>query len=408
MNERERAEALARAIDRLIRGEHNNELSVEDDDLRSLMRVAEARRQAGLEAGRQAADHESAVWQRLTARLKESDHAPAAQEQDMRDIIAARRRAAEDVHELAEQHREEVWRRVQEKVANQKPAPRRRIFGFLQARTEGDLPLRRAAWGDTSLILTGDPDTDSLMRVALANSALHRATPASPAQQQLRLRMRSDPARLREDPAPRQPERHHGPGLLLRAGAVALVVAAAAVLGPVPFTGLEGSPAAAAIRFAGDHLGVTETDQPPPAPGEATVIDGEEMSVTDAAARLRLPLSAPEALLGAPAARQQLFPAGADGGVFVTTYGDTLALYQEPAGGPARAVPEGTTVDTLVNGLPATYYEGAWVPGTDGALSWSATGAQTLVFERAGVRFTLVYTGAALTLSDFLAAAGTI
>jgi hypothetical protein len=110
-------------------------------------------------------------------------------------------------------------------------------------------------------------------------------------------------------------------------------------------------------------------------------------------------------------ARQELFPAGMSGsesGMFVTTYGDTVVLYQEAAGGPHLTAPEGVVVDTLVNGTPATFYEGTWAQGADGALFWSATGAQTLLFERAGVRFTLVYTGPPVTLDDLVAAASVI
>jgi len=34
-----------------------------------------------------------------------------------------------------------------------------------------------------------------------------------------------------------------------------------------------------------------------------------------------------------------------------------------------------------------------WQPVADGTLAWSEGGAQTLVFERAGVRTTIQYTG---------------
>jgi hypothetical protein len=420
MNERERADALARTIDEMLRGTQTSEPRFDDEDLRSLIRVADARRQASIEAGRRSADHESAVWQRLVARLENHD-APEDGDpdelspyDDMRDVVAARRRVSEDVLQLAEQHREEVWRRVQERISKQRKK-RTGIFSFLQSRTSGDVPAQRSGRGHTSLILTGDNDVDSLLRVALINPSMHVAgrLGTSDSQSQLRARMRSDPARL---PRRQIESPSSGPGLLLSVGAVAVVALAAVILGPIPFTGLSESPAAEAARFLGKHLGVTETDTLPPAPGEGTSAVGQITTAAEAGVQLGLALTAPSEVMSLPLAAQKFFPqgiAGSGSGSFVVTYvsGDgasSIVLYQEGAGGDDLAVPAGSATHVLVDGSAATYYEGSWSQAPDGSLAWQSTGTQTLVFERDGIRFTVRYTGPRVEPADLAAAAGAI
>jgi hypothetical protein len=401
MNERERADMLARTIDELIRGARADIRVEDDDDLRSLIRIARARREAGIESGRQAADHESAIWKLLVARMEAGQPKPDDDDRghdDMRDVIAARRRVSEDIHELAERHRDEVWRRVQEKVTNQKPR-KKGIFSFFQARADGDLPLRRSGWGHTGLVLTGDAETDSMLRVALA--ANRRA-----AQHQLRQRMRSDPARQRQ-PVPEAPARPAYGGFLLRAGAVAGLAAAAILLGPIPVTGLSGSPAAAAARFAANHLGVSETEQAPPAPGDSTTVTGVEITAADAATGAGLSFAAAPELMGLTLSSQRYFESTAS---FVATYssdGASISVFEEAAGGSELSVPEGVASTVMVNGMQATYYEGSWSE-TDGALTWQPEGTQTVVFERDGVRFTVVYSGPAVDGFDLAEAAAAI
>lgn len=402
MNERERADALARTIDEIIQGARTDTNVEDDDDLRSLISVARARREAGIESGRQAADHESAIWKLLVVRMEASQPTPDDDERghddDMRDVIAARRRVSEDIHELAERHRDEVWRRVQEKVTNQKPR-KKGIFSFFESRADGDLPLRRSGWGHTGLVLTGDAETDSMLRVALAANR-------SAAQHQLRQRMRSDPARHRQ-PAPEAPARPAYGRFLLRAGAVAGLAVAAILFGPIPVTGLSGSPAAAAARYAANHLGVSETDQAPPAPGDSTTVIGVEMTAADAATTAGLPFAAASELMSLPLSSQRFFEGTAS---FVATYsgqGASISVYEEAAGGSELSVPEGVASTLMVNGIPATYYAGSWSE-TDGALTWQPQGTQTVVFERDGVRFTVAYTGPAINAFDLAAAAASI
>lgn len=418
MNERERAAALARAIDEMIRGAQTPD--PHDEELQSLLRVADARRQASIESGRRSADHESAVWQRLVARLDQpATHDdggpgdPTGGDDDLRDVAEARRRVAEDVHKLAEQHREDVWQRVQERIATKKPR-RKGIFSFLQSRTEGDIPVRRTGWGHTGMVLTGDADVDSLLRVALKQPTLRDAgeRQLDGPQSQLKARVRTDPARQRAryvEPAPARP------GIALWAGAVAAIGVLALVLGPIPFTGLSDSPAAHAAEYLAEHLGVTETRTAPPDPGNGVAVTGQEMSAADASTQLGLPLTAPADVMGYPLGSQRFYPQGitsSGAGSFAAYYvapdgASSFILYEEAAGGDDLAVPDGAAVDIRLDGAAATYYEGAWVQA-GGSLSWQADGAQTIVFERDGVRFTLKYSGPHIDPAAFITAAAAI
>lgn len=410
MNERERADVLARTIDELIRGARTHTNVEDDDDLRSLMRVARARREAGLESARQAADHESAIWQALMNRMEASrqpktEDDDRGNDDDMRDVIAARRKVSEDIHELAERHRDEVWRRVQEKVANQKPR-KRGIFSFFEARTDGDLPLRRTGWGHTGLVLTGDADTDSMLRVAMAGASVRQMAGSSAARSQLRQRLLNDPARHGK-PLPEPPLTNLRSGFVLRAGAIAAVAIGAILFGPIPVTGFSGSPAAAAARYAANHLGVTESETAPPAPGTPTAMAGVDMTASEAASIAGLSFIAPAEMMGMPLASQRFFEGNSS---FVATYegaGASISVYEEAAGGSALSVPEGMASSVLVDGTQATYFEGGW-SDEGGSLTWQPAGTQTVVLERNGVRFTVVYAGPAVGGSDLAAAASAI
>ena len=70
-----------------------------------------------------------------------------------------------------------------------------------------------------------------------------------------------------------------------------------------------------------------------------------------------------------------------------------MVIYQERASGKELSVEGGSATDVaLSDGTAGTYVEGMWQP-VDGKLVWSAGGAQTLVFERGGLRTTIQYTG---------------
>lgn len=410
MNERERAEALARAIDELIRGAQT-EPDFNDEELRSLLRVASVRLQQSSQAVLKAADHETEVWRRLVKRLQKGATAVAETDPDIGDeemggAIVARRRMAEEVHRLAEQHRDEVWRRVQERIGASKKPPRKRLFGFLKARTEGDLPPEPS----NRLVPTGDDDLDSLLRVALSQKTLRETGEKSldGVYFQIQARRRRDPGR-RLVPAAGTPV-----SLMpswLRAGAIGVAVAMVVVaLAPVPFTGIENSPAAEAARYVGEHIGVTETAVAPPTPGGSTLATGQEMTAAEAGTMLGLPLVAPDQVLGLARQSERLYSAGisGDAGSFVAAYageGATVSLYEEASGGSNFAAPVGTVTNVAIGRANGSYFEGGWAQAADGTLSWQGGGMQTLVFEQGGVRFTLVYTGERIAPEELAAAA---
>ncbi len=131
MTDEERAEWLARAIDRLLTDRPvPAPAGLGAQELEALIRVAKARLASG-QAGAQAAlHHESTVWQQVLARLQERrQHAASAEAQaqapnepaqgearELRHIVALRKQLADDMTSLAERHRESVWQQVQSRI----------------------------------------------------------------------------------------------------------------------------------------------------------------------------------------------------------------------------------------------------------------------------------------------------
>lgn len=426
MNERERAEWLARAIDDLIQGNASPERpAIDDEELSALLRVARARLEAGSLVAREGAGYEGAVWERVVSRLEASpppDPGPAASQSldvdALRNVISARRRLSREVAELAEEHRDEVWQRIQERIdAAQAPWLGERVLDFVkrhwrvESRAEGAPPATR-----TRLIPTAESDIDSLLKMAVARpSSLRVMTDRDPegVQERLWKRMDGDLGRQQsvpvEVPEARQPDRR--PALAFAVG-VALLIGALALL---PFTGLADHPAVEAAGYLTGHLGVTETESAPPPPGDGTRIEPEEIGATEAGARLGVLVAAPPDLLGMTLDSTQFYAAGLSGdsnGVFVAIYesaggGAALAVYQEAAGEGSFSVPVGAAERASVGGVPATYFEGNWT-SEGGELIWSPSGTQTVVFEDSGVRTVMQYAGRAVGEAELLLAAGVV
>lgn len=193
MNERQRADQLARAIDDLIHGTTKPAPAQADDELKSLVAVARARLGASRNAVNR--DVQESVWQRVLGRL---DVRPQARREVSRDIVAddamrqtivARREMSDSILDLAEQHRDDVWQRVQDRIGR---SPRRMppARGGPGGKT-GDSPQR------ARFFPTGDEDLDSLLSAALSRTTLRdlaeRETEGS---RRLHDRMRHDPARI--------------------------------------------------------------------------------------------------------------------------------------------------------------------------------------------------------------------
>jgi hypothetical protein len=120
----ERADWLARAIDDIIRGAEPpaSPPALSEAEASSLLQAARLRLATGRTAQETAADHESAVWERLAARLQRHP-SPSTEEtkaeppdSELRHVIGLRMHLAQEALQIAEQHREEVWQRVRSRI----------------------------------------------------------------------------------------------------------------------------------------------------------------------------------------------------------------------------------------------------------------------------------------------------
>ncbi|MEE9198412.1 MAG: hypothetical protein V3U26_01295, partial [Dehalococcoidia bacterium] len=315
------------------------------------------------------AQHEAVVWREVVSRLRHTkteepnrvtdsiegpvDSAVTDGElepdyQGLQDISCLRRLVAEQTAIIAEEHRGAIWQRVQDRIR-------------ARAREAG-LALAEPAW---------------------EGAELEPQAPLRPAHARGRL-FGNIGGRL-------------WPRLAASGAAAALLVAA---LGPAPATGLANHPVARVVRLVGDYVGVSETGAPPVVPSYADVVEGTDVSLSEASALLGQPVWEPTII--PPGFRQvsstyypQPLTAG-EGGVFLLAYaGDvgletasppTILIYQERASGDDIAVLQGFALDrTLSDGTPATYVQGSW--RTSGSqIVWGEDGAQSLVFDRAGLR----------------------
>lgn len=187
MNDAERAERLARAIDGLLHGGGQDQVpdTFDDEELNSLRRTAELRASAGDEKRRSSAEHEAAIWQRLTQRLKDTcadtpygqpDHA-----EEVVEAIATRRPLYQDESGNSDDTTE-VWQRVRQRLDPHEATP--------------ETP---ASKGPPSFPL-GKPQADGVVRAALAGPTSGRAMARnSHVQEQLRGRMRGDTLRTTID-----------------------------------------------------------------------------------------------------------------------------------------------------------------------------------------------------------------
>jgi hypothetical protein len=299
MNERQRADQLARAIDELINGTPRpGPARFDDQELPSLIHVAQARLEAGKNA-RASADQEAAVWQQLIARLdgrpqptQANPGHDIATDATMRQTVAARSEVSTAILSLGARHRDEVWRRVQERIKGRRAPPGKphSPSGGTGGGSSEMTPTR------TRFFPTGDADIDSLLAVALNRPTLREgsAYAVEPFQHRLHERRRGDPARQRRaDLALAEADSRTSWAPLAAAAAVLLIIAA---LGPVP--GLARPPAVGAARYVGQHLGVIGTDAPPPTPTPAPTVLPEDVTPQQASDRLGLPVATPATMLG--------------------------------------------------------------------------------------------------------------
>jgi hypothetical protein len=424
MNEEERAEWLARAIDDLLNRDRSRPKEppppeLDGQELNALMRIAHDRAETAQSSFHTGLQYEGAVWRRVLERLDRRrtsrevrpldasgpglDDADAARALDqmeideLREIARLRRALAERAVSMAETHREDVWDRVQSRL--QAHEKKRRTFTFFLPRGKRD---RKSE--DLDAIVTGrnvrdsgEEDLNGLMDVARVRQRWSQSTRRAAADSQDRVWTRIE--RRISAGEPRKPRVTAQWPKLAAAGAVAALVIAA--LGPVPATGLADHPVAGLVRSLGEHLGVRETATPPAPPPATAVLEGSPVTVAEASQRLGTPVAVPaQAPTGFELISERFFEQAlsADaGGMFALTYvgtkGSSLVVYQERATGDDFAVGSGAATDiALADGTAGTYVAGSW-QAVGGELVWSEGGAQTLIFERGGVRTTIQYTG---------------
>src|SRR2546422_11761655 len=144
MNEEERAEWLARAIDDLLSRDRSRPKEppppeFERQELNALLRIADSRAKQGDASIQAGVQYEGAVWRRVLERLdrrrisrevrpldaiepanpEEIAAAKALEEMEigeLREIARLRRMMAERAASIAESHRDHVWDRVQSRI----------------------------------------------------------------------------------------------------------------------------------------------------------------------------------------------------------------------------------------------------------------------------------------------------
>lgn len=318
---------------------------------------------------------------------------------EIRNIVSIRHKMAERLASFSEDYREEVWDQLQTRIS-EPDEKKGGWFGFLK---RGDAK-RHPNTGQA------DDAAEDLVQTVNARRQLaqRRIGLADQHRDDIWQRVRTN-ITARDVESQSRSSNPFSRRWVLAAAAAALVVAA---LGPIPATGFAHHPAVDAVRFAGEHLGVMESDSPPTAADVTDTVSPVAATPESASNVLGFTVTAPAEIPGFVQTSSQLYPSAvtaSSGGMFVLTYEDadasrSLAIYQEPTSGTDLAVVAGSVSDvTLSDGTAATYFEGAW--DMAGAPAWEAGGTQTLVFERGDVRAVVRYTGPAMDQAELISIA---
>jgi hypothetical protein len=218
MNDEERADWLARAIDDLLSRDRQRPTEspppeLERQELNSLLRIAgdrldaaDTRMQAGLQ-------YEGEVWRgvlrKLDRRKKPRKKTSAAgskvlpeqqfdleqnldqfEIEELRQIAKMRREMAEQAAMIAEAHRDDVWQRVQSRMnATPQAKPQRsgRFPFFWMKRTDDGAAQGRAPAKLQELEASGRAEMESLLDIAGARSYLSQMAKASAGERQQRV-----------------------------------------------------------------------------------------------------------------------------------------------------------------------------------------------------------------------------
>jgi len=450
MRDQDRADKLAKAIEEMVQGRMPED--PDDEELQELLQIAKIRLDAARLAAEAGSEAQSAVLERLLARLNllqkqdvgepngfttvddrtrgtaaNGDEDPEHVDvKELQDVIDLRRQMAEHAAAVSEAHREAVWQRVQARIQASE-SEKRGFFRWPFRRRDREVKafgtaLDRMILGEP-IWEAKDSKLEELLRVARMRQVAATTARTSFIDQQARVWARLRPrlmARLGRSRRPSVFQRRAAapwPKLAAAGAAVALVAAA---LGPIPATGLAHHPVTDFARFLGGHIGVSETSAPPTVPPVTEVIQSNDVSANQASTLLGLPVYEPTFVpSGYHQVSSQYFPRAltADqGGLFVLAYENsgltgspgTILIYQEGASSNSIVVEQGFARDILLSaGTPATYVNGAWRPfGSD--LTWGEDDAQTVLFDLGGLR-TIIHTADGdLPLADLAAIADSL
>jgi hypothetical protein len=394
MNEGQRAEVIARAIDALLGGAKDEVPNNADHELRGLLNVARERLRGSLFIAKASLQHEQSVWQNISRRLTErgvlstNDAEPTSDNdaEELAEVIELRRKVANEALSMAEAHRGAVWEKVQSRLSE---SPRYRPI------TGSGRPFRRRSDPSADTEPRAGPNWQS-STIPPPHPRLAIGQMAESAQEMARARVWARIAssmsadELESEVASAPSVRGKFQGFALAAAAVAVVAVA---LGPLPATGLAGHPAGILAKNVRDYVGATEGDAPSlsRAPGP-TRVGGRDMTVGEASDLLTTQISSPATIpAGFELAASKFFePAifGGREGTFMLSYasGDArITIYQEAGRGGELVADHGAaTAVTLQDGTAATLVRGTWAM-SDGDLTWSFADSETLIFERRGV-----------------------
>ncbi len=442
MNDQERAEWLARAVDNLIQRHDPAEphQDLDDEDLAGLLRVAKARLDLATATACAGLQYEGAVWQRVCERLegRVSTSTPKAgaatyfrrrsrtqatlpednehQLEGLEHIATLRKAMAEEMMAFAETRRGAVWQKVEARLRSR--SARKGLFSFFgRDRRDSDeiapaldgIVVGQTVWQAT------DSRMDELIELARKRRVLGLTAQeaSSEAEQHVWSRISSN---LRNDRVSwhTSPTRAHSAWGRLATGAAALAIIVAA-LGPIPETGLAGHPLVQFAQSIGQHIGVTEGNTPPATTGEPVVITGEPATAVEASQLLGVNVTEPATVPpGFNRTASLYYPVGLSdrAGVYFLTYNSpdgVLMVFQEATSSAADlSAASGAAQDVVLSdGTPATRLSGAWTP-SDYGFRWASDGAQTLVFDRNGVRTVIEFIGSDAAAPDLTAMAGAL
>ncbi len=436
MNEEERAKKLSDAIDAILRGDEPK-MALEDQELIELLRIARLRHQAG-----QALAHVGLTYQELLRRVlqarivarqvekgeeKADDAAPevsSAMDEDLGEFLDPLDPRYGKLVNLLDIRPKPARPAPATQTTAAKPRPRiRTLIPHWSRRSDRtskkvealSAALDRLVSSRKRTISVGDPEIDELLQVAHLRRFVGRSLAAAGSPYKRRLwtvlRMRLATSLGRQAYAPQRPSVIGAVGRLSwqRAAAAAAAIALlAAVLGPLPATGLADHPITHLLGFVEDRIGVEEVDGPPPTEVPTTA---PETLITpeEAAQRLGLAVRQPSYLPeGFQLARSSYHPQSASSpeqGMFVLIYtiggADSttvsleeplLVIYQQRASSDSMAVMNGQAEDVVLAGdVPATYARALWAAAEQGTLEDADQNAESLFFNNDGVRVIITH-----------------